>query len=54
MTKCDFLDTQSNFISYQSLTNYHSIEIPFTTYEGLKQTIVKLLIRDKTFPINLN
>ena len=37
----DLLDTQGNFISYHSITNDYSIQIPFTTYEGLKQAIVQ-------------
>lgn len=28
------IDTQSEFISYESITNDYSLKIPFTIYEG--------------------
>jgi uncharacterized membrane protein len=49
------LDTEGNFITYHSITNDYSIQIPFTTYEGLKQAIIhswpniKLLLQNITF-----
>lgn len=36
----DFLDTQSEFISYERITNDYSLKMPFTIYEGLKNAII--------------
>lgn len=30
----DLIDTQSEFISYEIITNDYSLKIPFTIYEG--------------------
>ena len=52
---CDLLDIQGNFITYHSIKNNYAIQIPFTTYEGLKQAIInswpniKHILRNVTF-----
>ena len=36
----DLFNTEGNFISYESITNDYFVKLPFTTYEGLKQSIL--------------